>query len=79
MSARIYITLLLSFITCSVLFGIGAVAVLSVPALSEQAKFLLPVVIAASFVLGPIIAWFMAPRLRARYWKDHDRAADAKQ
>jgi uncharacterized membrane protein YciS (DUF1049 family) len=79
MSARIYITLLLSFMTCSVLFGIGAVAVLSVPALSEQAKFLLPVVIAASFVLGPIIAWFMAPRLRARYWKDHDRAADAKQ
>lgn len=79
MSARIYITLLLSFMTCSVLFGIGAVAVLSVPALSEQAKFLLPIVIAASFVLGPIIAWFMAPRLRARYWKDHDRAADAKQ
>ncbi len=79
MSARIYITLLLSFMTCSVLFGIGAVAVLSVPTLSEQAKFLLPIVIAASFVLGPIIAWFMAPRLRARYWKDHDRAADAKQ
>ena len=78
MRARIYITLLLSFMTCSVLFGIGAVAVLSVPALSEQAKFLLPAVIAASFVLGPIIAWFMAPRLRARYWKDNDRAADAK-
>ena len=69
MVARIYITILLSLMTCSVLFGIGAVAVLSVPTLSEQAKFLLPVVIAASFVLGPIIAWFMAPRLRARYWK----------
>ena len=64
--------------TCAVLFGIGAVTVLSVPAFSEQAKFLLPIVIAASFVLGPIIAWFMAPRLRARYWKDHDRALDAK-
>ena len=78
MRARIYITILLSLMTCSVLFGVGAVAVLSVPMLSEQAKFLLPIVIAASFVLGPIIAWFMAPRLRARYWKDHDRAADAK-
>ena len=78
MSARIYITILLSLMTCSVLFGIGAVAVLSVPALSEQAKFLLPVVIAASFVIGPVIAWFMAPRLRARYWKARDRSVDAK-
>ena len=78
MNARMYITLLLSFMTCAVLFGIGAVTVLSVPALSEQAKFLLPGVIAASFVFGPIIAWFMAPRMRARYWKARDRAVDAK-
>ena len=62
MAARIYITILLSLMTCSVLFGIGAVAVLSVPALSEQAKFLLPVVIAASFVIGPVIAWRRASR-----------------
>lgn len=78
MGPRLYITIMLSLMTCAVLFGIGAVTVLSVPAFSEQAKFLLPIVIAASFVLGPIIAWFMAPRLRARYWKDHDRALDAK-
>ena len=78
MGPRIYITILLSLMTCSVLFGIGAVAVLSVPALSEQAKFLLPIVIAASFVLGPVIAWFMAPRLRARYWRERDRAAETK-
>jgi hypothetical protein len=78
MDPRLYIMIMLSLVTCAVLFGIGAVAVLSVPALSELAKFLLPVVIVASFVLGPIIAWFMAPRLRARYWKARDRAADAK-
>jgi uncharacterized membrane protein YciS (DUF1049 family) len=78
MGPRLYITVMLSLMTCAVLFGIGAVAVLSVPALSEQAKFLLPAVIAASFVLGPVIAWFMAPRLRARYWKDRGRAADTK-
>ena len=79
MSARIYITILLSLMTCAVLFGVGAVVVLSVPALSEQAKFLLPVVIAASFVLGPIIAWLMAPRMRARYWKARDRSLHARQ
>jgi uncharacterized membrane protein YciS (DUF1049 family) len=78
MGPRIYITILLSLMTCAVLFGIGAVAVLSVPALNEQAKFLLPAVIVASFVLGPIIAWFMAPRMRARYWKARDRAAETK-
>jgi len=78
MGPRLYITVMLSLMTCAVLFGIGAVAVLSVPAFNEQAKFLLPVVIAASFVLGPIIAWFMAPRLRARYWKARDRAAETK-
>jgi amino acid transporter len=78
MDPRLYIMIMLSLVTCAVLFGIGAVAVLSVPAPSELAKFLLPVVIVASFVLGPIIAWFMAPRLRARYWKARDRAADAK-
>lgn len=78
MGPRIYITIMLSLMTCAVLFGIGAVIVLSVPMLSEQAKFLLPAVIAASFVLGPIIAWFMAPRMRARYWKARDRAVDTK-
>lgn len=78
MSARIYITILLSLMACAVLFGVGAVAVLSVPSLSDQAKFLLPIVIAASLVLGPIIAWFMAPRLRLRYWKARERALDAK-
>ena len=55
MGPRIYITILLSLMTCSVLFGIGAVAVLSVPALSEQAKFLLPIVIAASFNLASFV------------------------
>jgi hypothetical protein len=79
MGPRIYITILLSLMTCAVVFGIGAVAVLSVPALNEQAKTLLPIVIAASFVLGPIIAWFMAPRLRARYWKSRDRTMDSNQ
>ena len=79
MGPRIYITIMLSLMTCAVVFGVGAVAVLSVPAFNEQAKTLLPIVIAASFVLGPVIAWFMAPRLRARYWKARERAAEAKQ
>jgi hypothetical protein len=79
MGPRLYITIMLSLMTCAVLFGIGAVAVLSVPTLNEHAKILLPIVIATSFVIGPVIAWFMAPRLRARYWKSRDRTMDSNQ
>jgi hypothetical protein len=69
MSVRIFITILVTLMTSSVVFGIGAVAVLAVPMLNDNAKVLLPIVIVASFVIGPIIAWYIAPRLRARYWK----------
>ena len=69
MKTDFFITALISTMTNAVLFGIGAVTVLSVPALSEQAKYLLPAVIVASFLLAPFAAWFIAPRLRARNWK----------
>lgn len=68
MSPRAFITVLLSLMVNAVLFGFGAILVLSVPVLAEQAKYLLPVVIVASFIITPFIAWKMAPRLRARYW-----------
>ena len=74
MSVRIFITILVTLMTSSVVFGIGAVAVLSVPMLNDNAKVLLPIVIVASFVIGPIIAWYIAPRLRARYWKPRHKA-----
>lgn len=56
----------------AVLFGTGAVIVLSVPGLQEQWKYLLPVVIVLSFLLAAPIAWLIAPRLRARYWREHE-------
>lgn len=68
MKTNLFITALVSLMTNAVLFGAGAIAVLSVPALNEQAKYLLPVVIVASFLLAPIAAWFIAPRMRARNW-----------
>lgn len=36
----------------AVLFGLGAIIVLSIPALAEQAKFLIPAAVAASFALA---------------------------
>jgi hypothetical protein len=40
--------------------------------LQEQWKYLLPVVIVLSFLLAAPIAWLIAPRLRARYWREHE-------
>ncbi|WP_188849696.1 hypothetical protein [Aureimonas glaciei] len=70
MSTQFRISLLIYGMVNAVLFGIGAVTVLSIPSLQEQWKFLIPIVVVASFVLAAPIAWFIAPRLRARYWRD---------
>ena len=73
MDNRTGISLLISMMVGAVLFGVGAVLVLSVPALSARASVLLPVVIAASFVISPFISWYLAPRLRARWQRRHAR------
>lgn len=52
----------------AVLFGLGAITVLSVPALAEQAKFLIPAVVVASFALAPFIGGVIASRMRVRNW-----------
>ncbi|SOE16546.1 hypothetical protein SAMN05877838_1416 [Hoeflea halophila] len=49
----------------AVLFGAGAITVLSIPALAEQARYLLPAVIVAGFVAAVPLAWMLAPKLRA--------------
>ncbi len=54
----------------AVLFGVGTITVLSIPSLQEQWKILIPIIVVASFVLAVPIARMIAPRLRARYWRD---------
>ena len=67
MSTRFSIALLLSGLVSTVLFGVGAIAVLSIPRLADNAQILLPIVILLSFVFAPMVAWVIAPWLRARY------------
>jgi hypothetical protein len=76
MPTRLQIAALLAMMINAVIFGVGAVAVLSVPALSADAAFYLPVVVLLSIVLTLPIAWLLAPRLRARFWRQHE-ALDA--
>lgn len=66
MSNRLAISLVISMMVNAVLFGIGAVAVLSMPNLAKHASSLLPIVITASFLVAPFIAWRIAPQMRAK-------------
>lgn len=81
MSRRWMITALIYMMVNAVLFGIGATLVLSVPALASQASPLLWVVVVMSFVLALPIAYFIAPRLRARFQRREEnrrRIAEAR-
>ena len=63
---RTWIALLISLPVNAVLFGAGAIAVLSIPPLADEAKYLLPAVIVAGLAATLPLAWMLAPRLRLR-------------
>jgi uncharacterized membrane protein YciS (DUF1049 family) len=71
MSIRASIAVLVSMMVNAVVFGAGAIAVLSIPRLSAQAAYLLPLVVAMSFLISPFIAWYIAPMLRSRWQREH--------
>ena len=72
MSKRLNISLLISTMVAAVLFGIGAVAVLSVPTLNSYAAMLLPIVIVASLLAAPFISWTLAPRLTSAWQRKYE-------
>lgn len=71
MSTRGYIAALIAMMVNAVIFGAGAITVLSIPALNAKAIYLLPLVIAASFIVSPFISWRIAPMLRSRWQREH--------
>lgn len=77
MSVRFQIAAFLSLMINAVLFGAGILIVLTIPELTVNAKYLIPAVVALSFVITPFIAWVIAPRLRNRYWKNRSIKHDA--
>ena len=66
MSTRVYIAGILALMVAGVLFGMGAIPVLMIPALSAKANVLLPIVVILPIVLTPPIAWKLAPKLTAK-------------
>lgn len=76
MSVRFQIALVIYIMVQSVTFGVGAVLVLATP-LAAHAMALMPAVVALSIILSAPIAWIIAPRLRARYWRARQARAEA--
>lgn len=79
MSTRFRISMVIYGMVNAVLFGTGAIAVLSLPSLQEFWKILIPIVVVLSFVLAAPIAWLIAPRLRARYWRQREFDLEREQ
>lgn len=75
MRTNTYISLFVGMMVNAMLFGAGAVTVLSIPALQEYWKYLIPLVVVISFVMTPFISTTMAPYLRLRNRPD-GRTAD---
>lgn len=63
-----WLKIICSLMINAVLFGVGTITVLSVPALEVHAKYLIPAVILLSFALAFFIASKIAPRMRLRNW-----------
>jgi hypothetical protein len=66
-----WLRIVCSMMINAVLFGAGAILVLSVPTLAAQAKYLLPLVVVTSFIVAPFFAFAVAPRMRLRNWGIH--------
>lgn len=75
MRTRLWIAAIMFPVVNAVLFGIGTVTLLSVPALAEHVNALFWMVVAASFLIAVPVSWFLAPRLRVRYWRKREGAA----
>jgi hypothetical protein len=57
----------------AVLFGLGAVTVLTVPALREHAAILIPAVVVLSFAAAVPASLAIAPRMRSRRWVERQQ------
>jgi uncharacterized protein (DUF983 family) len=64
---RLRVAALIFVMVNAVVFGVGLVAVLTTPALSQHAFLWIPVVIVSSFVLSPPLAWLIAPMMMQRF------------
>lgn len=66
MRTRTMIAALIYLPLNAVIFGAGAIAVLSTPLPADMVKYLLPLVIVAALVVTAPVSWYLALKLRLR-------------
>ncbi len=65
MRKRLIVAALVYLPVNAVLFGLKAVPILTIPALTAHASTLIPIAVASTFILAIPIAWFIAPYLQS--------------
>jgi hypothetical protein len=73
---RAGIAALIYTMTNAVVFGAGLIVVMTIPTLRAHAAIGIPVVVVASLILAAPLAWYLAPRLRLRYWRKPPEARE---
>ena len=58
----------------AVIFGSGVTLVLSVPALADRAEWTIPAAVALAFIGAVPASWYVAPRMRYRYWRNREES-----
>ncbi len=67
--ARLRVAVLIYCMVNAVIFGIGLISVLSIPATTPYPTFWIPAVVVTSFVLSAPLAWLIAPWMMMRFLK----------
>jgi uncharacterized protein (DUF983 family) len=65
--ARLRVAALIFVMVNAVVFGVGLVAVLTTPSLSQHAFLWIPVVVVSSFVFSTPLAWLISPWMMQRF------------
>ncbi|MCA0255596.1 MAG: hypothetical protein LCH47_03230 [Proteobacteria bacterium] len=77
MNTNMFIAVMVGVLVNAVVFGLGAVAILAIPEMAADAKYLLPGWIIFTFLISPFITLNIFPRLRLRYWRARGKHGDA--
>ena len=68
--ARLRVAALIYCVVNAAVFGVGMIAVVSIPALVSHAYFWIPAVVVSSFVVSAPLAWFIAPWMMMRFIRE---------
>ena len=67
--ARLRVAALIFCMVNAVVFGVGVIVVVSLPALMSHAFFWIPAVVVSSIAISVPLSWFIAPWMMMRFMR----------